>query len=150
MWLVETGGAISMASAPQLLVALVSGSAASAAASLAGLSLGGTAVTIAADGTVLAPASGAFDVTVAPGHAVQAAVDACPTGGSVLLLPGTHEGPLVLGPRQDLEEDEEGPLILSADKEVHVFGRGRATLRTTNGDNVLVSRWVCLSCFLKT
>ena len=65
-------------------------------------------------GAVLEPSSGAFDVTVAPGEGVQAAVDACPRGGSVLLLPGTHAG----------------PLVLSADQEVHVFGRGSATLRT--------------------
>ena len=63
-------------------------------------------------GAVFEPASGAFDVTVAPGEDVQAAVDRCPPGGCVLLLPGTHAGPL------DLPED----------REVHVFGRGRATL----------------------
>ena len=55
----------------------------------------------------------AYDVTVAPGQPVQAAVDACPAGGCVLLLPGTHVG----------------PLVLTAGKEVHVFGRGLATLR---------------------
>ena len=65
----------------------------------------------------------AFDVTVAPGEGVQAAVNSCPPGGSVLLLPGTHEG----------------TLVLPADKEVHVFGRGQATLRTWSGD-VLYSR----------
>ena len=69
-------------------------------------------------GAVLEPASGAFDVTVAPGEGVQAAVDRCPAGGSVLLLPGTHEG----------------PLALAAGQEVHVFGRGQATLRTAAGD----------------
>ena len=81
------------------------------------LSLGGTAITVVADGIVRAPASGAFDVTVAPGQAVQAAVDSCPAGGSVLLLPGTHDG----------------PLVLEADKVVHVFGRGSATLRAATG-----------------
>ena len=75
------------------------------------------AVRIGQSGSVLEPASGSFDVTVAPGQAVQAALDACPAGGSVLLLPGTHEG----------------PLVLPADKEVHVFGRGKATLRTAAG-----------------
>ena len=55
----------------------------------------------------------AFDVTVAPGEDVQAAVDRCPPGGSVLLLPGAHDG----------------PLFLDSSKEVHVFGRGQATLR---------------------
>ena len=71
------------------------------------------------DGFVATPA--AFDVTVAPGEDVQAAVDACPPGGTVLLGPGTHAGPLTLG----------------ADKEVHVFGRGRATLRAEWGDALL-------------
>ena len=70
-------------------------------------------------GHVLEPASGAFDVTVAPGEDVQAAIDRCPAGGCVLLLPGTHEGTLVLW--------------ACANKEVHVFGRGRATLEAAAG-----------------
>ena len=76
-----------------------------------------SAVRVGRSGAVLEPASGAFDMTVAPGENVQAAVDACPPGGSVLLLPGTHEG----------------PLVLTAGKVVHVFGRGRATLRASTG-----------------
>ena len=68
---------------------------------------------IGRSGAVREPASGAFDVTVAPGEDVQAAVDACPPGGCVLLRPGTHAG----------------PMKLAADKVVHVFGRGRAILR---------------------
>ena len=64
---------------------------------------------------------GAFDVEVAPGGDVQLAVDNCRAGGSVLLLPGTHEGPLVLAPRQD----------------VRVFGRGRAALRSATTKAVL-------------
>ena len=67
------------------------------------------------------PASGTFDVTVAPGEDVQAAVDACPPDGSVLLLPGTHDG----------------PLVLTTGKVVHVFGLGRATLRAQTGTVVL-------------
>ena len=55
------------------------------------------------------PASGAFDVTVAPGEDAQAAVGRCPPKGCVLLLPGTHDGPLAQLPVE----------------EVHVFGRGR-------------------------
>ena len=66
---------------------------------------------------ILEPFSGAFSVTVAPGEDVQAAVSRCPRGGCVLLLPGTHEG----------------PLTLTADQEVHVFGRGQATLRAEAG-----------------
>ena len=74
-------------------------------------------VRVGPDGAVREPASGAFDVTVAPGQRVQMAVDACPAGGSVLLLPGTHDG----------------PLVLAASKVVHVFGRGLATLRAATG-----------------
>ena len=98
----------------------------------------------------------AFDVTVPPGEDLQVAVDRCPPGGSVLLLPGTHEGPLVLGRREKGwgEEDGEGegeeggekekasdarkggpPPV---DKEVHIFGRGLATLRTS-GSTVVSS-----------
>ena len=65
-------------------------------------------------GWVLEPANGTFDVTVAPGEDVQAAVIRCPRGGCVLLLPGTHAG----------------PLMLASGMEVHVFGRGQATLQT--------------------
>ena len=74
-------------------------------------------VRVGRSGAVREPASGAFDVTVAPGVGVEAAVDACPPGGCVLLLPGTHEG----------------PLVLTASKSVHVFGRGRAMLRASEG-----------------
>ena len=128
------------------------------AAALAALSLGVTAINVAPDGTVLEPAFGAFDVVVAPGEDVQAAVDACPAGGCVLLLPGIPDGPLVLGehgplPGPDASDDDEseegdgaggidprpppgtagvvgaaGGALPSADKEVHVFGRGLATL----------------------
>ena len=75
------------------------------------------AVRIKRSGAVLESAEGTFDVTVAPGEGVQAAVDRCPRGGCVLLLPGRHEG----------------PLELRVGQEVHVFGREQATLRTTAG-----------------
>ena len=61
-------------------------------------------------GRVHEPASGRFDVEVAPGASLQAAVNRCPAGGSILLRPGTHAGPVIIA------------------KEVHVFGRGEATL----------------------
>ena len=62
-------------------------------------------------GRVHEPASGRFDVEVAPGESLQAAVDRCPRGGAILLRPGTHTGPVTIA------------------KEVHVFGRGEATLQ---------------------
>ena len=83
-----------------------------AAAAAAQMSKWRSAWRLGRSGHVLEPASGTFDVTVAPGKGLQAAVDRCPPGGCVLLLPGTHAG----------------PLVLKAGKEVHVFGRGRATL----------------------
>ena len=76
-----------------------------------------SAVRVCRSGHVIEPASGDFDVSVTPGEDVQAAVDRCPPGGCVLLRPGTHDG----------------PLALAADKVVHVFGRGRATLRAAEG-----------------
>ena len=51
-------------------------------------------------------------MVVATSDSLQAAVDSCPAGGSILLLPGAHWGALSI-----------------RGKEVHVFGRGRAILR---------------------
>ena len=82
-----------------------------------------SAVRVDHGGAGLEPASGAFNVTVAPGEDVQAAVDACPPGGCVLLLPGTHDG----------------PLALVVGKVVHVFGRGCAVLRTAAGEVITSS-----------
>ena len=98
-----------------------------AAAAAAPASKWHSAVRVCRSGHVIEPASGAFDVTVAPGEDVQAAVDRCPPGGCVLLLPGTHDG----------------PLALTAVKEVHVFGRGRAKLRAAEG--ALVTSWAVKS-----
>lgn len=57
------------------------------------------------------PAAGHFDVTVPAddAHALELALEACPLGGSMLLLPGTHGRMLVTKP-------------------IHVFGRGQATV----------------------
>ena len=63
-----------------------------AAAAAAPTSKWRSAVRIGPGGHVLEPASGTFDVTVVPGEDVRAAIDRCPSGGSVLLLPGVHEG----------------------------------------------------------
>ena len=73
-------------------------------------------VRIRRDGMVLEPASGAFNETEAPGQSVQAAVDRCRPGGSILLLPGVHEGPMVLG-----------------ETETHLFGRNAARLWMRRG-----------------
>ena len=62
--------------------------------------------------TPLEPPDGAFDVTVSPGEPLQAAIARAKPGATVLLLPGEHAGPLVLGPST----------------EVHIYGRGKATL----------------------
>ena len=59
----------------------------------------------------------AFDVTVAPDEDLRAALDRCPPGGSMLLLPGTHTWP----PERLLSE------------EVHVFGRGQVKLLVVGG-----------------
>ena len=149
-----------------------------AAAAAAPTSKWRSAVRISPNGFVLEPADGTFDVTVAPGEDMQAAVDRCPPGGCVLLLPGTHEGRIVLQPADALEDDDAdvdailaafhdeesdsdsgsdnssqgggegsdgsgsysidsslmdsissgGGSDLDDGKEVHVFGRGRATL----------------------
>ena len=72
-----------------------------------------TAVRKGGSAAILPPASNTFDVTVPPGEDVQAAVERCPQGGCMLLMPGVHEG----------------PLTLAANKVVHVFGRGQAVLQ---------------------
>ena len=55
-----------------------------------------------------------FDEVVAPDESIQAAIDRCREGGSILLKPGTHTM-------------KEGTLLIH--KEVHVFGRGLARLQ---------------------
>ena len=73
-------------------------------------------------GRVREPESGRFAVEVSPGTSLQAAVRRCPIGGAILLRPGTHAGPMTIA------------------KEVHVFGRGEATLMATpSGTCILVS-----------
>ena len=78
-------------------------------------------VRIGPGGAVLEPISGVFDVTVAPGEDVQAGVNACPPGGSVLLLPGEHAGPVDFPP---------GAIV-------HLGGRGRAVLSAASLDSVV-------------
>lgn len=70
-------------------------------------------VRVSRDGEVCEPASGAFDVTVAPGEPLADAMARCPPGGCVLLLPGTHGTP-------DIE--------CASNNDCHVFGKGEATV----------------------
>ena len=60
-------------------------------------------------------------MTVSPRESLQAAIDRCRAGGSVLLLPGAYEGGVVLS------------------KEVHLFGRGEATLRRAVGAGPVIT-----------
>ena len=86
-----------------------------------------TAVVVS-DDHVSEPLSGAFDATVAPGENLAAALMRVRRGGSVLLLPGAHAG----------------PLVLAAVQEVHVFGRGQARLLAPEGGGeALVSAAEC-------
>ena len=55
-----------------------------------------TDVSVASDGSILEPPSGSFDAVVAPGQSIQHAVDRVRPGGTVLLLPGLHLGPVVI------------------------------------------------------
>lgn len=71
-------------------------------------------VRTARDGRVLEPASGTFDVEVAPGEPLRDAFARCPRclrGGSVLLRPETHAA-----------------FDLNCGDEVHVFGRSMARI----------------------
>ena len=77
------------------------------------------AVAFAAGTAPALPAS--FDVTVSPREPLQAALDRCSEGGSVLLRPGASEGGVVLS------------------KEVHLYGRGEATLRGAMGEGPVVT-----------
>ena len=67
------------------------------------------------------PIFGSFFAIAEAGSCVQAAVDACPPRGAILLGPGTHLGPLVIS------------------KEVHIYGRGLATLECDGSADTLTS-----------
>ena len=71
-----------------------------------------------ATGNVLEPRSGRFWRELSPGDGVQAAVNACPEGGCILLRPGVH----TLVPK--------GALGLLMRNAVNVFGRGAATVQS--------------------
>ena len=55
----------------------------------------------------------AFDEVVAPGRSIQEALDRCKIGGSILLQPGSYSESIVVK------------------REMHVFGRGLATVTST-------------------
>ena len=75
-------------------------------------------------GVVYEPASGAFDAVLHPEEGgLQAAVDSCAEGGSVLLLPGIY----------DLTEK------LSIGRSVHIFARGRTEIRMCLSGYILTS-----------
>ena len=60
-------------------------------------------------------------MTIAPPSSVQEAIDRCRVGGSILLQPGAYEGSVILS------------------KEVHLYGRGEATLRHATGTCSVIS-----------
>ena len=72
-----------------------------------------------ATGNVLEPRSGRFWRELSPGDDVQAAVEACPEGGCILLRPGVY----ALVP-------QEGGVGLNILRSVNLFGRGAATVQS--------------------
>ena len=74
-------------------------------------------------GTVAEPASGVYDVTISPGQPLQTMVDACPPGGSVLLLQGVHQG----------------PLRLKKDTDVFLFGRDAAIIEAARSSTSVLT-----------
>ena len=63
----------------------------------------------------------AFDVTVAPGDPLHPAVQSCPVGGSILLLPGVHSG------------------FMGLDKSIRIFGRGAAEISYSGSTHIILS-----------
>ena len=104
-------------------------------------------------GAVSEPRSGRFWRTLSPGDDVQAAVDACPEGGAILLAPGRHPltassaraGAESSSARAGAESSAESASVgrrragLWLDRDVCVFGLGAATLSSDSGDVVIVT-----------
>ena len=95
---------------------------------------------------VTEPRSGRFFAELSPGDDVQAAVDACPEGGAILLTPGHY--PLVASPRRNANPPPAAGAAAPAgsrqaglwiDRDVCVFGRGAATLESETGDVIIVT-----------
>ena len=85
---------------------------------------------------MLEPRSGRFWRQLSPGDDVQAAADACPEGGCILLRPGIfdlvpHVVPEVLDKR----------VGLSITTSVNLFGRGQVTVQSQNSARTLDIRY---------
>ena len=94
----------------------------------------------AATGAVTEPPSGRFWRTLSPGDDVQAAIDACPEGGAVLLAPGRHHL-TASSARGGADSASVGRRRagLWLDRDVCIFGRGAATLCSASGDVVIIT-----------
>ena len=75
---------------------------------------------LSAAGDVLEPPSGSFDATASPGDSLQNIVDGLRPSGTLLLLPGTYPN-----------------CRLRIRQEVHIFGRGKATLEAASGGDCI-------------
>ena len=53
-----------------------------------------------------------FDICISPSVSLQTGINNCPDGGSILLLPGIHNG----------------QIVIDNNKEINIFGRGIATI----------------------
>ena len=80
-----------------------------------------------ATGSLLEPRSGRFWRELSPGDDVQAAVNACPEGGCILLRPGVHT----------LVPQEEG-VGLEIRRAVSIFGRGAATVQSLGSTYTII------------
>ena len=91
---------------------------------------------IAPDGTVSEPVSGRFSITCRPeegGEGVQHAIYDCPPAGSILLLEGVY----------NVTE----PIGFAPSDSVHIFGRGRAELRSCTSNRHLLQSYSPLATF---
>ena len=79
-----------------------------------------------ATGNALEPRSGRFWRELSPGDDLRAAVNKCPTGGCILLRPGTH----TLEPHLNFA----GMVGLMIFLPVRIFGRGLATVQSPGSD----------------
>lgn len=78
-----------------------------------------------ATGSVLEPRSGRFAQKLSPGDNVQSAVDACPTGGCILLRPGNYS---LAATARNGPAHEPHTAGLWVERDVALFGRGMASV----------------------